>query len=199
MAWSVAGCLQKLLDEINTLAPGRSKSSDGSIGDPAHSARKSDHNPDSRGIVHARDFTHDPRAGADMHKIAEELRLKRDHRIKYVIWSSRMFASYDTPHRRAWAWGRYTGSNAHAHHMHVSVLSGVQIEKDLSDWLQGGDHTMTPEQEKKLDAVLAFIGDDRDTGKTLFDLLLEKVNDRYVDGIKTIREEIAALDIPRKT
>ncbi|MEO6089551.1 MAG: hypothetical protein ABIQ18_41235, partial [Umezawaea sp.] len=62
MDWRVANSLQTLLAQLNAAAPGRSKVSDGSIGDPNHQAEGSgsDHNPDAAGVVCARDFTHDP-------------------------------------------------------------------------------------------------------------------------------------------
>jgi hypothetical protein len=127
--WRVARGLDKLLAQINDLAPGRSKASDGSIGDAAHRKRKSDHNPDSRGIVRARDFTHDSAHGADMHEIAEALRLSRDRRITYVIWNRRVFSATTKP----WQWSPYTGSNPHVAHMHVSVVA-TSLADDTSDW-----------------------------------------------------------------
>ena len=62
----IAKTLDVLRNEINALAPKRSKGSDGWIGDAAHQSRASDHNPWVReggvGIVTALDITHDPSA-----------------------------------------------------------------------------------------------------------------------------------------
>lgn len=43
--WRIAESLQQLLDQVNQMAPGRSKASDGAIGDTSHQSRRSDHNP----------------------------------------------------------------------------------------------------------------------------------------------------------
>ena len=43
--WRVAESLQRLLDQVNQMAPVRSKASDGAIGDASHQTRDSDHNP----------------------------------------------------------------------------------------------------------------------------------------------------------
>ncbi len=70
----LAANLAGLRREINAHWPHRDKKSDGWIGDSAHQGRKSDHNPDDRGVVHAIDVdtrTHGFRArrytGADPH------------------------------------------------------------------------------------------------------------------------------------
>lgn len=131
--WRVARGLEKLLAQVNEIAPNRSKVSDGSIGDPAHQGTSSDHNPDDQGVVRARDFTHDPMAGANMHAIAEAIRLSRDQRVKYTIFDKRIFSSYATSLRDAWEWGPYDGDNLHTKHMHVSVV-GMSIADDTSDW-----------------------------------------------------------------
>lgn len=131
--------LDRLRDQIDEAAPGRSKKSDGSIGDAAHRLRSSEHNPESPPApgnpdnqVDARDFTHDPKHGADMGEIAEAIRLSRDRRVSYVIFHGRMFSSYSTPSRKAWEWGPYRGSDPHDEHMHISVND--QHHDETQDW-----------------------------------------------------------------
>lgn len=127
--WVVDKGLDVLLAQINAAAPGRSKASDGSIGDPAHQSRDSDHNPESPpppgnpdNQVDARDFTHDPAHNADMGIVTESIRLSRDRRVSYVIFNRRIFSSYtSTGGRPAWTWGAYTGEDPHTGHAHVSV------------------------------------------------------------------------------
>lgn len=122
----VSNAIASLRDEVNRAHPGRVKISDGYLGDTAHSARTSDHNPDGNGIVHAMDVTvwddADPDNLDDVAQpLAEFLRAKRDPRTKYVIHRGRMFSSYASGSRAAWQWGPYTGANGHFHHVHVSV------------------------------------------------------------------------------
>jgi hypothetical protein len=136
--WRVARGLDKLLAQINAMAPNRSKASDGSIGDATHQSTSSDHNPDEFGIVRARDFTQDPAHGADMFAISEALRLSRDRRIKYVIFNRRIFSATNTP----WTWRPYDGPSAHTEHMHVSTVADNAIADDTRDWEIG----MTPEE-----------------------------------------------------
>ena len=84
--WRVAESLQRLLEQVNQMAPDRNKASDGSIGDPRHQSRASDHNPwvidGNIGVVTARDITHDPRNGCDAQKIADSIVASRDPRVK---------------------------------------------------------------------------------------------------------------------
>lgn len=118
MSWRVARSLDVLLNEINEAAPQRDKYADGSIGDQAHASRKSDHNPDANGIVKARDITHDPAAGADMHDWAEAI--KDDPRLGYIIFARRIWNPSISR-----SWRPYSGSNPHDRHMHVSVHRDV--------------------------------------------------------------------------
>jgi lysozyme family protein len=126
----LAAGLAALRDQINATYPNRSKLSDGWIGDAAHAARASDHNPNSTGVVTALDITHDPANGPDTWKLAEILRQRKDPRIKYVISNGRIFSSVVSP----WTWRPYTGANKHAHHVHVSVASDPALYDLASAW-----------------------------------------------------------------
>jgi hypothetical protein len=131
----VAKSLRTLYEQIDALAPQRDKRDDGTIGDARHRARKSDHNPDARGIVRALDVTHDPAHGCDAGKIAEALRLSQDARIKYVIWARRIFyAAGSEPYR----WQRYSGSDPHTGHFHLSVVADDARADDARDWSIAG-------------------------------------------------------------
>jgi hypothetical protein len=130
MAWRLARSLSTLRDQINALSPNRSKVSDGTIGDVAHSARSSDHNP-SGGIVHAMDITNDPAHGIVSRSIAEALAASNDPRIKYLI-SNGQICSGTGQGKPAWVWRKYIGSNPHNHHFHISVKAAGA--DDTSPW-----------------------------------------------------------------
>lgn len=134
--------LNVLLEQLNNHAPNRSKVSDGWIGDPAHSSRTSDHNPDENGIVHARDFTHDPAGGLDCHWLANALATYRDPRIKYIIWNRRIW----TP-AIANMWRAYSGVNPHTKHLHLSVNSSNGDNNSLwqfyPSWMKPEEDTMS--------------------------------------------------------
>lgn len=133
--WRIAKSLEKLRLQLNTLAPNRSKASDGGIGDAAHASRNSDHNPwvkDAKGVgvVTARDFTHDPAGGLDCNRLAEILAESRDPRIKYIIWNRRILSASQA----AWTWRPYTGANAHTKHLHLSVRDKAQFYDSEAAW-----------------------------------------------------------------
>jgi hypothetical protein len=132
MAWRVARSLEVLLAQFNAACPGRSKASDGSIGDADHAKRDSDHNPwYGPGVVTARDFTHDPAHGMDISVIADQLAASRDKRIKYIIANALIL---DTrPNCRPWKWVPYTGSNPHRKHLHLSVMNNASCD-DPTPW-----------------------------------------------------------------
>ena len=115
----LATSLVTLRTQVNELSPNRSRASDGWIGDPAHAARVSDHNPDRNGIVHALDITHDPVNGVDSQKLADALVASRDDRIKYIISNRRIVSGDLGP--SPWTWRSYSGSNPHTLHVHISV------------------------------------------------------------------------------
>lgn len=132
--WRVAKSLDRLLEQVNQMAPNRKKASDGSIGDEGHQSRDSDHNPwvidGSQGVVTARDITHDPRNGCDAQAIADAIVASKDKRVKYIIWNRKICSSSVRP----WKWRRYGGTNPHTKHIHISVLPQKSKYDDESDW-----------------------------------------------------------------
>lgn len=137
--WRNCNASVKLLEEINARWPGRDKTSDGTIGDAAHAARTSDHNPwvvivengRQMGIVRARDIDRD---GIDAAWLAEYLRqlgLKRDPRLfpnGYVIFNRRI------TNPDFGAWREYTGSNPHTAHVHVSFSTNREGYDSAAAW-----------------------------------------------------------------
>jgi hypothetical protein len=124
MSWYLAPSLAVLRAEINSRWPGRDKASDGSIGDAAHSASTSDHNPNSRGSVNAIDVDED---GVDFGVIFAAI--KRHPSARYVIYERTLY------HRlRGWKPEAYSGSNPHDHHFHLSIDQTSAAEQDTRSW-----------------------------------------------------------------
>jgi hypothetical protein len=132
--WRVANSLNRLLEQVNQMAPGRRKASDGSIGDVSHQKRNSDHNPwvidGKTGVVTARDITDDVKGGCSAQAIADAIVAAKDRRVKYVIWNRKIVSSAKQP----WVWRPYSGSNPHTKHIHVSVLPDKGLYDDVTDW-----------------------------------------------------------------
>ncbi len=139
MNWYAPPSIKAALLEANVLWPQRSRASDGTIGDAAHRARKSDHNPDGRGCVHAFDITHDPQNGCDAGKLVKLVVGRRDHRLRYAIWNRTITygphaESVKRGERRAWTSEPYRGSNPHTTHAHFSIGHTERCENDVSPW-----------------------------------------------------------------
>ena len=134
MAWRPADSLKVFRAQVDQRAPGRSKASDGTVGDASHESRTSDHNPWVRdqgvGVVTAIDITHDPARGCDAGVLAQALVESRDPRIKYIIFNRRIVSSTVQP----WVWRPYNGSNPHATHMHLSVRPEKARYDSLLPW-----------------------------------------------------------------
>jgi hypothetical protein len=111
-----------LRNQVNKRWESRDKASDGWIGDAAHAARESDHNPDANGIVRAIDLDEDFRGDkGDAKKFADELialaRARKDGgRLKYVVYEDKIASG--TYADSFWVW-RGSGYG-HTQHIHVS-------------------------------------------------------------------------------
>lgn len=194
MAPRIAKSLDVLRAQFDALAPKRDKSIDGWLGDAAHKARKSDHNPNADGVVTALDITHDPGDGVDCTKIAESIRQARDRRVEYVIWNSRIFNSRASP----WVWRAYTGANPHSAHIHISVHDDKSLYDSPEPWSVG---LATPTGQPQPGRPILQRGDESEDVKTVQKLLgiepdgifgeatekavekFQAANDLIVDGV----------------
>ena len=149
--WRAMNSLLVLLDQVNRLAPDRSKASDGLVCDNNHDP-SSDHCPHNvpgvgTDMVTALDLTHDPAGGFDSYAFAEVLRQNRDKRIKYVISNRRVF---DTAGADAWQWRPYTGTpDPHTNHVHISVLNAT-ISDTKTPWNLEGFMALTDADVRKI-------------------------------------------------
>lgn len=141
--WRVAECLLVLEAQWHKSHPGAAQV--GFIGDAAHASRTSDHNPwvddpsDHRNVVTAGDFYHQPKLGADAYALAEELKQRKDPRVKYVISRGKIWSLA----RDREGWRPYNGANPHTGHTHVSVSSTKTLYDNRRPWLLPG--AATPE------------------------------------------------------
>lgn len=125
MSWHLAPALAQLRAEVNKKWPKRSKRSDGTIGDAAHSARRSDHNPNSRRSVNAIDIT---ASGIDTGALIAAA--KKHPSVRYIIHNRRIM-NRDIGNFRP---RRYRGSNPHTAHVHISIYQRASAETDRRSW-----------------------------------------------------------------
>jgi hypothetical protein len=143
MAWYLAPSLAVLRAEVNARWPRRDMASDGTVGDAAHQATRSDHNPNSREAVDAWDMDKD---GVDVDEVIGAF--QKHPSSHYWIWQ-RQIASADDGWRRR----PYTGDNPHTMHVHFSIRQSAAAEQDRRPW--GLEEDVTAEQIKA--AVVAGI------------------------------------------
>jgi hypothetical protein len=112
-----------VLRQATALRPKRKKASDGLLPSAAHKKQSptSDHNT---GL--AVDLTHDPKQGIDCAEIFQKL--KEDKRVKYLIFKGKIWSK----ERAKEGDRKYTGSNQHNSHLHISINDGMG--KDTSPW-----------------------------------------------------------------
>jgi putative peptidoglycan binding protein len=108
---TLAPSLVRARAAINAQWPHRDRSSDGWIGDAAHQATISDHNPDANGIVHAIDVDKD-----GIHVPTVLAGLLASPATHYVIHNRRIWQYEDHFKPRV-----YTGLNPHTGHIHESI------------------------------------------------------------------------------
>jgi hypothetical protein len=151
MAWPInprpAKSLVVLRDQYNAKYPKRGKASDGMLGDEAHAARQSDHNPDKNGVVRALDITHDPEHGLDISAEAHRLVDSGDPRIYYVIANGRIWG---WPKKQ---WYDYDGTDKHFNHMHISV--NTSNGDDTTPWKIDPERSKDVMTDAQIDRTIA--------------------------------------------
>jgi hypothetical protein len=114
---------QQLREQFDDSFPDRDRRSDGWVADARHIAQgTSDHIPDPQsGVVRAIDVDRDVHTGGKpdlMPDIANQIRLAAkagDKRIAYLIFDNKIASP-----RMGWRWRKYSGSNPHTKHCHIS-------------------------------------------------------------------------------
>ena len=109
-----------VLRQATALRPKRKKASDGLLPSAAHITQSpnSDHN-----TGYAVDITHDPVFGINCVELF--IKLQEDKRVKYLIFQGRIW-SQDKGVLK------YTGSNPHNKHLHISIKDGHG--NNTSEW-----------------------------------------------------------------
>ena len=112
-----------VLRQATALFPKRNKASDGLLPSAAHIKQNpnSDHNT---GL--AVDLTHDPKNGIECGFFFEKF--KEDERVDYLIFNSKIWSRS----RRQEGNRKYTGSNSHNKHLHISINDASA--NDTSPW-----------------------------------------------------------------
>ena len=112
-----------VLRQATAISPLRMKASDGLLPSNAHLKQSptSDHNT---GL--AVDLTHDPKNGINCADIFEKL--KEDKRVKYLIFKGKIWSREKSKLGNR----RYTGSNPHNKHLHISINPALCT--DTSPW-----------------------------------------------------------------
>ena len=133
MSWTLAPSLAQLFKELNAKYPHRDTTTDGTIGDQAHAARQSEHNPNHDpndtvpdGMVTAIDIDKD---GIDVPSLLATL--IADSRTWYVIWDHNIYSRTYGFKKRA-----YTGASPHTDHVHISLVQTGVACKDTSPWFK---------------------------------------------------------------
>jgi hypothetical protein len=131
-SWKLTDGLQNLRNQVNAAFPDRDKTSDGTIGDAAHQAETSGHNPDDKSgakaewngdpdstpEVRAWDMDSDLRAApATAQQLVDHIRALPgvSSVLRYMIYNRKIYRASN-----GWKPEAYAGPSAHTEHIHFS-------------------------------------------------------------------------------
>jgi len=121
----LAPSLARFRTAIDIRWPGRDHKTDGWIGDAAHQARTSDHNPDPKtGVVRAVDIDKD---GIHVPSVLASAMV--NVAVRYVIHNRRIY-HVDNLFKPK----KYVGDNPHTEHIHVSIEKTASAEASKMPW-----------------------------------------------------------------
>lgn len=173
--WQLTKGLQNLRAQVNAAFPDRDKTSDGTIGDTAHQAETSGHNPDDTPgsrpewdgdpdndpEVRAWDMDSDLRAApATAQQVVDHIRHLPNVSsvLRYIIYNRKIYKASN-----GWAAETYTGASAHTEHIHFSGA-----------YSQAADNNTT--FDYRLEEIpVALTSDDINWLAARFDAIAEKV------------------------
>jgi hypothetical protein len=130
VAWYLNPALTAFRNAVDVAYPNRDKASDGTIGNEAHQATVSDHNPDIDGSVDAWDM--------DVELNGRNRPFSVDVEYLKTVFQSHESAQYwihaGQIASRSWGWARraYTGPNPHDGHVHWNTRSSH--ENSAQSW-----------------------------------------------------------------
>lgn len=189
MAWTLTRGLQNLRAQVDARWPDRDKTSDGTIGDAAHQASTSSHNPDdtagstpewdgdpdSTAEVRAWDMDVDLREpGATAQQVVDHLRSLPGLAsvIRYMIYNRTMYHSRD-----GFAPTPYSGASAHLEHIHFTGAF-TQAADDNATFDYRLDEVNMPTPEEYAQAVASKLaGDLVNPASGLFKATVARVRD----------------------
>jgi hypothetical protein len=130
----VAGA-KTLIKQIDETWPNRKRNFDGWLGNEDHQQISSDHNPDSRGLVHAIDIDHnfgneEDRRGDAAKNFSNELiayvrrGVPGSERLKYVVYNNQIASG--TYRDRYWTWRK--GNFGCTQHIHIAFSNIGEID-----------------------------------------------------------------------
>lgn len=149
-SWRLNGSLTRFRAAVDAAYPNRDRTTDGTIGDPAHQLTDSDHNPDPDGTVDAWDMDRDllPTVAASLAAIEVLKRVFQAHpAARYWIHNDQIAHRRDGWVRRAY---KPTDPDRNRHIKHVHWNTNEATEDSTAPWIIPGGDDMTPDESKKL-------------------------------------------------